>query len=150
MVGTFMSDHEADFQLRTTSSPRKPNPFLDLFYELRDTMTYHQTLESFIVFLVTAFDTTGKTLSYVLLLLAMNPQEQEKVHEEISSILSSETDEVDEEKLSKVIYLDLVIKESLRMLPPSLFLGRETAEDVQLIEKFSSLCLDFSNPFLPF
>jgi cytochrome P450 len=133
-IETFVADHEADFQHKKTSSSRKTNPFLDLHYTLRHTMTYQQNLESFLMFFAAGFDTTGKALSSVLLLLAMNPQEQEKVHEEISSILSSETDGVDEEKLAKMVYLDLVIKETLRLIPQALSFARETTEDVQTSE----------------
>jgi cytochrome P450 len=97
-------------------------------------MTYQQNLESFLMFFGAGFDTTGKALSSVLLLLAMNPQEQEKVHDEISSILTSETDEVDEKMLAKMVYLDLVIKETLRLIPQVLAFIRETTEDVQLSE----------------
>jgi cytochrome P450 len=133
-IEAFVAEHEMDFQQKKTSSPRKPNPFLDLHYSLRHTMTYQQNLESFLMFFAAGFDTTGKALSSVLLLLAMNPQEQEKVHDEISSILTSEFDELDEEKLAKMDYLDLVIKESLRLIPQALSFARETTEDVQLSE----------------
>jgi cytochrome P450 len=134
LVETLMSIHEAHFKQRTTTSCREPNPFLDLFYTLRDTMTYQQTVEGFLMFFGAGFDTTGKALSSVLLLLAMNPKEQEKVHNEISTILSSEANEVDEEKLAKMVYLDLVIKESLRLLPQSLGFAREAINDVKLSE----------------
>jgi cytochrome P450 len=133
-IETFTDEHEANFRQEKSSGCRKPNPFLDLHYSLRHTMTYQQNLESFLMFFGAGFDTTGKALSSVLLLLAMNPQEQEKVHDEISSILTSETDEVDEKMLAKMVYLDLVIKETLRLIPQVLAFIRETTEDVQLSE----------------
>jgi cytochrome P450 len=126
-----MAAHEANYQGKS-DKPLEPSPYLDLNYPLRDLVTYQEILENFMVFLIGAFDTSGKASSGILLLLAMNPQEQEKVHAEISSILSSETDEVDEQKLSKMMYLDLVIKETLRLIPQALNFSREAERDVEL------------------
>ena len=55
-------------------------------------------------------DTTSHTLIFILYLLATNPDVQEKLFEEMSSITSS----------SEVLnhsYLKAVIKEAMRMLP---------------------------------
>jgi cytochrome P450 len=136
VVEPMMAAHEAKYRGKA-DEPLKPSPYLDLNYPLRELVTYEEILENFMVFLIGAFDTSGKASSGVLLLLAMNPQEQEKVHAEISSVLSSETDEVDEQKLAQMVYLDLVIKETLRLIPQALNFIRETEKDVELSKNLS-------------
>lgn len=95
-------------------------------------MSYDQLREEIFAFLIGAFDTTGKALPAVLLLLAMNPDAQDKVVAELKSILKSENDEVDEKCLSKMEYLDLCMKESLRLLPVALLLARHVKKDIKL------------------
>jgi cytochrome P450 len=128
----FSAEHEADYLSGAVTEGRKPRPYLDLHYTLRATMSENQTLESFLMFFGLASDTTGKAMSAALLLLAMNPEEQEKVYAEINSILLSETDEVDEQKLAQMVYLDLVLKETLRLVPQVLVFAREATKDVKL------------------
>jgi cytochrome P450 family 313 len=132
LLRSFTAEHEAEFQGKGTEKPRKPSPYLDVNYSLRNTVTYNDFLENLMFFLIGAFDTSGKTLAFTLLLLAMNPMEQEKLQEEIKSVMVSETGEVDEERLSELVYLDLVIKETLRLIPQVLIFSREATEDVEL------------------
>jgi cytochrome P450 len=144
-----LAEHEKEFLQKKVSSAKKPMPFLDQLYSLRDSMSYQDTSNILNLFLAAGFDTTGKTMSAILLLLAMNPHEQEKLHNEIASVLSSETDNIDEEKLAKIDYLDLVIKESLRLFPQGLILAREATADVQLSMLISMFRLIFQNNFEP-
>lgn len=100
-------------------------------------MTYDEVREEIFAFLIGAFDTTGKALAGALLLLAMNQDAQDKVVIEMENIFKSEDDEVDEDALSQMNYLDLVIKESLRLLPVALVIGRQAKKNIELSKKFS-------------
>lgn len=122
---------EKDYQ-QGTRTERKTQVYLDHIYKIRHTMSIEDFREEFATFATAGFDTTGKAIPGALLLLAMNQDAQEKVVAEMSSILSSHNDNVDDECLSKMIYLDLVIKESLRLIPAVLMTARETSEDVEL------------------
>lgn len=62
----------------------------------------------------------------------MNENIQEKLVEELSEILSSDDDEVDEACLAKMAYLEQVIKEAARLIPPILMIARETTADIKL------------------
>jgi hypothetical protein len=46
VIKALIADHERDFQLKVATKGRKLSPFLDLFYTLRETMDYEQTLEA--------------------------------------------------------------------------------------------------------
>jgi cytochrome P450 len=147
VLEALMAEYEQEFQQKKVSSTKKPMPFLDHFYTLRESMTHQETLDGFLLFFAAGFDTTGKTLSAALLLLAMNPHEQKKLHNEITSVFSSENGEIDEEKLAKLDYLDLVIKETLRLMPQALVLLRESTADVQMSSLPSIFHLSFQNNF---
>jgi cytochrome P450 len=128
----FINEHEAEYRGEKLATSREPSPYLDQLYTIRDKLTRDQIMEDLMFFLIGAYDTSGDTISSALLLLAMNPIEQTKVYDEISSVLSSETDEVDENKLAQMKYLDMVVKEALRLIPQILIYAREAMEDVKL------------------
>lgn len=65
-------------------------------------------------FLVAGVDTTSNSLYYMLYELGINPQIQERLHNEIDSVLGSER-EVTAEHIEKMKYLKCVFKESMRL-----------------------------------
>lgn len=125
--------HEKKFQQNSNENVgENPKTFLSQLYNIRDTMSYDEMRESTFAFLAAGFDTTGKIIPATLLLLAMNPKIQEKLFNELSGILTSDEDEVDEINLSEMIYLEQVIKESARLIPPVLIFARETTKNIDL------------------
>lgn len=125
---------EKKYQLGTLEVQEKPN-FLDKMYEIRETMTFDEVRQAVFVFLIGMYDTTGVSISGILLQLAMNQAEQEKVVAEINSFVSSEDDELDDECINKMKYLDLVIKESMRRIPAGLNMSRQTRGEVKLSKR---------------
>lgn len=80
-------------------------------------------------------DTTSHSLAFTVLLLAMFPEVQEKVFQEIQSI--DESIECDDKKINieacgRMTYTGQVIKESLRLFASSTLIGRYTTGDVKL------------------
>ncbi|KAG4079934.1 hypothetical protein HA402_006246 [Bradysia odoriphaga] len=57
---------------------------------------------------------------------------QEKAFQEIKDAHESQTSESDAETLAKLDYVEMCIKETLRLFPVGPFLGRENTEDIQL------------------
>ncbi|XP_075545021.1 cytochrome P450 3A14-like isoform X2 [Dermacentor variabilis] len=81
-----------------------------------------------------AFDTTGTALSYVTFFIAKHQEVQEKVRQEVRSALADgQKTSVDYEIVTrKLKYLQQVIDESLRLLPPALiFTTRRAKEDFE-------------------
>lgn len=77
-------------------------------------------------------DTTSSGLIFTLLLLAHNPQSQQKIYDEIENVLKSRnTDNILIDDLGRMSYLDRVIKECLRIYPPVTFISREFSEDLE-------------------
>jgi cytochrome P450 len=77
-------------------------------------------------------ETTALTISYMALLLAQNPTIQEKLFEEINAQYPTFDEPLTLEILNRMTYLELAIKETLRLIPIVPFLGREVKEDFDL------------------
>lgn len=110
----------------------KEDNFLDDLYTIRDTMTFEEVKGAIEAFIFAVHDTTGKTIAAALLLLAMNPEKQEKVLEEIKSFANFEDDDIDDENLNRMEYLDQVIKEAMRLFPVGLAFARIATGDLEL------------------
>lgn len=82
-------------------------------------------------FVAAGYETTALQTAFTLLLLAIHQDAQEKVYCEIREVFA-ESENIDREMLGKLNYLDMVIKESLRLLPPVPLIGRETIEELEL------------------
>lgn len=86
-------------------------------------------------FLFAGHDTTASSISWSLYSLAEHPDIQRKCQEEIDSILDdgNHVDDVFEwEDLSKLHYLTMCIKESLRLHSPVPFIGRQLENELTI------------------
>lgn len=82
------------------------------------------------LFFVAGFDTTSTLLSFVLYELAINPDIQQRLYEEIAEINEQLSgNRVSYEALQKMKYLDQVINETLRKWPPGIELDRVCVKD---------------------
>jgi cytochrome P450 len=93
-----------------------------------------QDISSIVIDLVMAgFDTTATMLHYVVYELGRHPEIQKKLYEEIRKhVNDSDQSEIDEEKLGKMQYLKLVVKEALRTHTLLPVIGRVLQEDLVL------------------
>ncbi|XP_063903411.1 cytochrome P450 302a1, mitochondrial-like [Zophobas morio] len=81
-------------------------------------------------FLLAGMDTTTYTSGFLLYHLATNPSVQEKLFEEASRLLPSPSDSVTPEIYNDAKYAKCVVKESLRLRPISIGVGRVLTSDV--------------------
>lgn len=71
-------------------------------------------------------------MSAALLMMAIHQDVQEKVLQEIEDVIGSSNEQVDYEILNKLSYLEMVIKESMRLFPVLPVIGRHCKKDVEL------------------
>lgn len=86
-------------------------------------------------FMFEGHDTTTSGIAFTILQLAKHQHLQQKVYDEIVAILGqggSKTTPLTYNNLNDFKYLDMVIKESLRLLPPVSFIGRRLLEDTEI------------------
>jgi cytochrome P450 len=94
-------------------------------------MDENELVDSTILFLGASFESTAVGLLAIIFMLASNPDKQDKLFDEVSSVLSSYEDDVTESMMNEMSYLDLVIKESLRLIPVIILKGRVAMDDIE-------------------
>nr|XP_036673834.1 probable cytochrome P450 313a2 [Drosophila suzukii] len=99
----------------------------------KDEISYSGLMSECSIIVVTAFETSAHTVYHSLILLAMFPDIQEKVFNEIKELLPTTEDlELTYEDLQQLVYLDRVLNESMRVIAPVPLITRDTIEDLQL------------------
>lgn len=115
---------------------RKKQALLDILLEAKINgvpLTDEEIREEVDTFMFEGHDTTTSAIGFALYLLSTEPRVQQKLLEEINATLSMNGDQSwSYSALGDLRYMDLVIKESLRLFPSVAFLGRRIEEDFQL------------------
>lgn len=93
---------------------------------------YKDVFDELDVLIYTGADTSTHLAAYTLVMLAMHPEVQQRVIEELKSVFVSRDVPVDYDSIKKLTYLETVIKETLRLFPVIPYIGRWAGEDVQL------------------
>ncbi len=94
-------------------------------------------------FMFAGHDTVSSASSFTLYNLAKYPEIQKKVFEEMLQVFGDDKRRTHTLKdLNELRYLELVIKESLRIFSPVPFIGRKLKKDT-LVSKFKSLIEHF-------
>ena len=76
-------------------------------------------------FVFEGYDTTASAISFCLYLMATHPEHQQTLQDEIDNINGKDV----LEKMRNMEFLDLCLKETLRLYPPVAFVGRTLEED---------------------
>lgn len=71
-------------------------------------------------------------ISHTILMLAMHPKFQDRVFDELQSVCNSVDEDITYETISKLQYLEMVIKESMRLFPIAPVLGRNCLADTKI------------------
>jgi len=83
-----------------------------------------------LTFIAAGHETAQNTLSWTFYLLSQHPAVREKLLHELQTVLAGHAPTV--EDLAHLPYLEWVINESWRMLPPAWTQGRRSIEDIEL------------------
>lgn len=80
-----------------------------------------------------AYETSANALSFALLQLAEHKDIQTKLYNEILEVLSeTKENSVNFDDLTKLKYMEMVIKESMRLFPSLPVISREVSKDIQI------------------
>ncbi|XP_065354678.1 probable cytochrome P450 313a4 [Calliphora vicina] len=111
------------------------NIFIDLAIDLmrRGNFSWQNVEDESNVIVFGAFETTANTIAYTLMLLAMFPEYQEKAFEELFSIFPDRGYlEVTYQNTQDMIYMDMILNETMRIMAPVPIVSRQTSHDVRL------------------
>ncbi|XP_011297739.1 cytochrome P450 4V2 [Fopius arisanus] len=75
-------------------------------------------------------DTIGGLLCFVTLMLAMHPEVQEKARGEVKEVVGDE--EVTTEAICQLVYIDMIVRETIRLFPVGPLLPRISTEPIEL------------------
>ncbi|XP_053670561.1 cytochrome P450 4c3-like [Anopheles nili] len=123
-------------QEQEPSAQRQQLAFLDLLLELSEDgrlLSDEDIREEVDTFILGGHDTTATALAWILYLLGTEPDVQERVHHEISSIMGGNKERHPSlVELGEMKYLECCIKESLRLFPSIPMLSRTLATSVNI------------------
>jgi cytochrome P450 len=93
-------------------------------------MTDDQVRDEVATIFLAGHETTALSLSFAMLLLAEHPEVQARVRAEVDTVLGDR--DATMEDVRRLPYVEAVLKESMRVLPPVYMFGREALEDVEI------------------
>ncbi|KAG8884272.1 hypothetical protein FRB98_002545 [Tulasnella sp. 332] len=96
------------------------------------------------VFVLAGHETTAHSLSFALALLALEPDEQDKLYEHTRQVLGDREPSLeDHSKLSRVL---AVLYEAIRLFPAVTFMPKENVEDVSFLVNSALSEADMADP----
>ncbi|XP_058062988.1 cytochrome P450 4d1-like [Anopheles bellator] len=129
-TGTAVDANENDLGIK------KKMAFLDMLLQSTidgQPLTDLEIREEVDTFMFEGHDTTTSAISFLLQSLAKNPDVQQKTFEEVLSIVGGDrTTPITMAMLNDMHYLDLVIKETLRMFPSVPLIGRKMGQTTEI------------------
>ncbi|XP_039745735.1 cytochrome P450 4g15-like [Pararge aegeria] len=127
---------DLDFNDENDVGVKKRLAFLDLMLESAQNgtnqITDHEIKEEVDTIMFEGHDTTAAGSSFVLCLLGIHKEIQERVYDEIYSIFGDSDRPATFEDTLQMKYLERVIFESLRMYPPVPMIARKLNHDVKI------------------
>uniref|UniRef100_A0A0M3I4W9 Cytochrome P450 n=1 Tax=Ascaris lumbricoides TaxID=6252 RepID=A0A0M3I4W9_ASCLU len=129
---------------------KKKLAFLDLLLSMQKEhkLTDADIAEEVGTFLVAGYDTVSSSIGFVLFLLGHKQHIQDKVYEELYEIFGESDRAITVDDLRQMKYLNQCMKESIRMYPTVVMIGRRITEDT-IIGKIV-LCFFLLNKELKF
>ena len=114
----------------------KRNDFIQLLLGLKETssLTNLELAAEGFIFYIGGFETSSSLLTFLLYEMALNPDIQDRLRDEIKSALHENNGKLTYDVLSELKYLDMVINETLRKYPPVFFLTRRSNKDFVIPE----------------
>lgn len=80
-----------------------------------------------------AFETTANTVGYILMCLGMHSQYQERLFEEVNSVIGHQRDShISYKQIQDMVYMDMVINETMRVMAPVPLIARTTKKNVTI------------------
>ena len=122
---------------RRRASGVQQDDFLGMLLAARDgdeSLTDQEVREQVLVFLLAGHETTSTALTFTLRLLGLHPEIQQRVREEIASVLGDRSPGATE--VRELAYTTMALKEAMRLFPSAPVTGRRSTVDSELAGRF--------------
>ncbi|XP_015124626.1 cytochrome P450 4d8-like [Diachasma alloeum] len=83
-----------------------------------------------ITIFVASYETMTGIACFALLMMAMHPEVQEKAREEVTNVMSG--DDISDTEIANLKYLDMIIRETIRLFPVAPLMPRKVNADLKL------------------
>ncbi|KAG5669757.1 hypothetical protein PVAND_000051 [Polypedilum vanderplanki] len=140
----FLSTIEENINYREKNNIQR-NDFFNLLLELKnlgklkddiseagEKLTFNEIAAQSFLFYLAGFETSSTTMTFALYELSLNINVQEKLRNEIKSVLEKHENKITYDAMMEMKYLQMVIDETLRMYPPVDNLIRIAKDDYQI------------------
>ncbi|KAF1869698.1 hypothetical protein Lal_00017274 [Lupinus albus] len=137
VIGAWLEEHRKKKMKALDHDDKRNKDFIDVMLSMIDGSTIEGIdSDTFIkattmTLVLGATDTSIVTHTWAICLLLNNPHALEKVKEEIDTNVGKERC-VNESDINKLVYLQAVVKETLRLYPPTPITFREFGEDCNI------------------
>ncbi|CAG9855800.1 unnamed protein product [Phyllotreta striolata] len=138
-TNAIIKDRRAEFTRRTSKTGvseegiKARAALLDMLLETTvngEELSNEDIREEVDTFMFEGHDTSTTAICYVLYALAQNPEVQSKVYQEILEVIGNDRrTEITISKINDLKFLDVVVKEAMRMYPPVPLIERRLEED---------------------
>ena len=121
--------------LRSNNNDIEKKCLLDYMIEISDNnpdFTEEDIVNEACTFMLAGQDSVGAAVAFTIFLLAQHPECQEKCEEEIQRIFGGDNRAPTMQDLRDMRYMEMCIKESLRLYPSVPLIARKLGEDVHL------------------
>lgn len=108
---------------------------IDKMFEMSSKTTFfsHENIKNEIgSILLAASDISSTAVTIVIMMLAIHSSDQEKLFQEILSIMPKKDSKIALSDLNKLTFLDQCINESMRIFPPVPIVARESSKPLKL------------------
>jgi len=135
-VDHFFRTLVVDLMEQRRSDGIRRNDFLQLMVELErtegDKFDTEMLASQAMSYFLDGYETTSSVMSFIGFYLARYPEIQEKLREEVISMLKKYDGEITYEGLRELTYMDQVLNETLRILPAAVVMKKRCTEEFEL------------------
>ncbi|XP_032682974.1 cytochrome P450 9e2-like [Odontomachus brunneus] len=95
-------------------------------------MTLDDIVSQAFIFFLAGFDTSSQLMCFIAHELAVNRDIQDRLYEEVEKHFAEGNGEISYELVSKMVYMDMVVSETLRKYPPVVMIDRLCVKSYEL------------------
>jgi cytochrome P450 len=128
-------------EISSKAGPQERSDLLSMLLAARDEQTVDdrgeanglsadEARDQVLTLFLAGYETVANLLAWTWFLLGQNPLAEERLHEELESVLAGRAPTL--EDMPRLEYTAMVLAESMRLYPPAWAMGREVLEDVSI------------------